>query len=142
MHNGVALSLSQCNLNGHSIVIDQKQDLTDVTYTFENGRMKVSAKRAFNTGDATDLVLATGTPYYVIMAIGGISPTINVGYHGSSATQNLVCLSTLEEKYECKESAEWADEAPMLPKGDASAAPVKGLAISLMAALVAVAGMW
>lgn len=33
------------------------QDLTDVTYTFENGRMKASAKRAFNTGDATDLAL-------------------------------------------------------------------------------------
>ena len=28
-----------------------------MTYTFENGRMKVSAKRAFNTGDATDLAL-------------------------------------------------------------------------------------
>ena len=26
MHNGVALSLSQCNLNGWTIAIDQKQD--------------------------------------------------------------------------------------------------------------------
>ena len=27
MHKGVALSLSQCNLNGYNIVIDQKQDM-------------------------------------------------------------------------------------------------------------------
>ena len=30
----------------------------DVSYVFENGRMKATAKRPFNTGDATDLVPA------------------------------------------------------------------------------------
>jgi len=144
MHNGVALSLSQCNLHGYSITIDQKQDLTDVTYTFENGRMKASAKRAFNTGDATDLVLASGTPYYVIMALGGNNPTMNVGYHGSSATQNLVCLSTLSEKYECKAPSEWDNVAPTIPQSDddaAGAAAPTQLAITLTAALLMVASL-
>ena len=142
MHKGVALSLSQCNLNGYNIVIDQKQDLTDVSYVFENGRMKVTAKRAFNTGDSTDLVLASGTPYYVIMAIGGNNPTMNVGYHGTSATQNLVCLSTLSQKYDCKAPSEWDNVAPSLPSTDTSAgvAP-RQLAPALMAASLLVASL-
>ena len=138
MHKGVALSLSQCNLNGYSIQIDQQQDLTDVTYVFENGRMKVSAKRAFNTGDATDLVLASGTPYYVIMSIGGSNPTMNVAYHGTSATQTQVCLSTLTEKYDCMPPADWESIAPALPEVGSGAAP-KGLAAVLMTTSLLVA---
>jgi len=130
MHNGVALSLSQCNLNGWTIAIDQKQDLTDVSYVFENGRMKASAKRAFNTGDATDLVLATGTPYYVIMAIGGNNPMMNVDYHGTSSQQNLVCLSTLTQKFECKAPAEWANVAPSLPDADASTSTAASMGLA------------
>ena len=115
MNKGAALSLSQCNLNGFSIQIDQKQDLSDVSYVFENGRMKATAKRALNTGDATDLVLAGDTPYYVILSVGGNSPTTNVAYHGTSSSQTLVCLSTLSQKYECKAPADWENVAPALP---------------------------
>jgi len=94
---GTMVSLSQCNLEGWSITIDAKQDLTDYKLKFENGRMKVDAHRALNTGDATDYVLTTDAHYYIIMTVGD---KIKVGYHGSSATQTLVCNGTLASGFE------------------------------------------
>ena len=102
---GTPVSLSQCNLVGHSITIDKKQDLSSYSLTFENGRMKVSAQRAFNTGDDTDYILDMDTPYYILLTVGvpvGDRAAIQVGYHGSSNTQTLVCTSTLREKGECR----------------------------------------
>jgi len=89
---GTMVSMSQCNLHGHSITIDAKQDLTDYKLKFENGRMKVDAHRALNTGDATDYVLTPDTHYYILLTVG---TGIQVGYHGSSGTQTLVCNGTL-----------------------------------------------
>ena len=102
---GTPVSLSQCNLVGHTITIDKKQDLSSYSLTFENGRMKVSAQRAFNTGDETDYVLDMDTPYYILLTVGvpvGDRAAIQVGYHGGSSTQTLVCTSTLREKGECR----------------------------------------
>eukprot|EP00434_Breviolum_minutum_P009688 symbB.v1.2.008528.t1/scaffold532.1/size190944/2 len=89
---GTMVSMSQCNLHGHSITIDAKQDLTDYKLKFENGRMKVDAHRALNTGDATDYVLTPDTHYYIVLTVG---TGISVGYHGSSGTHTLVCDGTL-----------------------------------------------
>jgi len=139
MNNGVALSLSQCNLflqsgDPRRIVIDQQQDLTDVSYTFENGRMKAMAKRPLNTGDATDLVLEADKAYYVILSIGGEAPTMNVWYHGVSSTNTLVCLATLGQNIECKAPAEWDNVPPAMP--DPSAAASVGSFGVLAAALL------
>ena len=132
MNAGTAISLSQCNLLGYSIRIDKKQDLTEVTYDISNGRMKVDAHRKLNTGDCTDLVLAADTPYYVIMAMGAAND-LTVGRHGSSATHNMVCLSTLTESYECKPPADWENVAPTLPASGTMALKwFVGLAISFI----------
>lgn len=105
---GTPVSLSQCNLQGHSITIDDKQDLTNYSLTFQNGRMKVSAHRALNTGDATDYVLEKDRRYFILLTVGNVGNAIQVGYHGSSATQTLVCASTLSMKGECKEASLWS----------------------------------
>ncbi|CAK9003212.1 unnamed protein product, partial [Durusdinium trenchii] len=120
--SNVPVSLSQCNLYSSStgqsvpkISIDQKQDLKDYSLTFENGRMKASAKRSFNTGDSTDYVLQMDKAYYILLVVGsGTSPPIQVGYHGASSSSTLICVSTLSEKGECKPPAEWDDEAPQM----------------------------
>ncbi|CAK9043654.1 unnamed protein product [Durusdinium trenchii] len=90
--------------------------------------MKVSAHRAFDTGDDTDYVLSQDTPYYILLTVGqtmGTTSAIQVGYHGSASTQTLVCLSTLSQKgwvgacrrfcvisvhvlCECKLASEWS----------------------------------
>ncbi|CAK9043652.1 unnamed protein product [Durusdinium trenchii] len=73
--------------------------------------MKVSAHRAFDTGDDTDYVLSQDTPYYILLTVGqtmGTTSAIQVGYHGSASTQTLVCLSTLSQKGECKLASEWS----------------------------------
>lgn len=108
------VSLSQCNLHASSppITIDDKQDFSEYSLTFENGRMKVSAHRAFNTGDPTDYVLDMDTQYYVLLTVG---QSIKVGYHGNSRTQTLVCVSTLSTKGECKLASDWTG-----PPGDQS----------------------
>ena len=69
-NNGVARSFAQGNLLGYGIMLDQQQDVANVSYVFENGRMKASAYRALNTGDDTDIVLNLYQPYYVIIAVG------------------------------------------------------------------------
>jgi len=74
--------------------------------------MMASAKRALNTGDPTDLVLEADKPYFIIMSIGGVDPTMDVWYHGSSTTQTLVCLATLTELYGCKAPAQWENVLP------------------------------
>lgn len=119
----VPVSLSQCNGFPGSITIDEKQDLTSYSLTFEGGRMKASAKRALNTGDSTDYVLSADTPYYILMTVGsavGNRPAYQVGYHGSSATQTLVCMSTLTMKGACKPPSEWSG-APSLAVIEADA---------------------
>ena len=134
MNSGTAVSLSQCNLLGYSISIDKKQDLTEVTYDISNGRMKVEAHRKLNTGDCTDLILAADTPYYVIMAMGKAND-LTVGRHGPSSTHNMVCLSTLEEKFECKPPDEWENKAPTIPSSTSDASMLgwlTGLALSLI----------
>ena len=128
----VPVSLSQCNGFPGSITIDEKQDLTSYSLTFEGGRMKASAKRAFNTGDATDYVLSANTPYYILITVGsaaGNGPAYQVGYHGSSATQTLVCESTLTMKGACKAPSEWSG-APSLASIEAEADDSKTPALS------------
>ena len=115
-------SLSHCNGFPGSITIDEKQDLTSYSLTFEGGRMK--AKRAFNTGDATDYVLSENTPYYILITVGSAAanrPAYQVGYHGNPATQTLVCESTLTMKGACKAPSEWSG-APSLASIEAEAA--------------------
>ncbi|CAJ1346013.1 unnamed protein product, partial [Effrenium voratum] len=92
---GTAVSMSQCNLVGHTITIDAVQDLQNYNLTFANGRMMVSANRPLNTGDATDLTLTVDKTYYVLLVVG---TSINVGYHGASATQAVVCTASLTQK--------------------------------------------
>ena len=94
--------------------------------------MKASAKRAFNTGDATDYVLSANTPYYILITVGsaaGNGPAYQVGYHGSSATQTLVCESTLTMKGACKAPSEWSG-APSLASIEAAADDSKTPALS------------
>ncbi|CAL1166432.1 unnamed protein product [Cladocopium goreaui] len=101
----------------------EPHDLTSYSLTFEGGRMKASAKRALNTGDSTDYVLSADTPYYILMTVGsavGNRPAYQVGYHGSSATQTLVCMSTLTMKGACKPPSEWSG-APSLAVIEADA---------------------
>ncbi|CAJ1346159.1 unnamed protein product, partial [Effrenium voratum] len=105
---GTAVSMSQCNLVGHTITIDAVQDLQNYNLTFANGRMMVSANRPLNTGDATDLTLTVDKTYYVLLVVG---TSINVGYHGSSAAQSVVCSASLTQKGECKVSTEWGTES-------------------------------
>jgi len=119
---GKPVSLSQCNLMGHSIKIDAVQDLTQYSLTFANGKMMASAHRKLNTGDDTDLILTTDKTYYILLTVGqmvGNTPAIQVGYHGSSATQTLVCVSSLLEKGECQEHTAWSNEMPRLVTSDA-----------------------
>ena len=142
----VPVSLSQCNGFPGSITIDEKQDLTSYSLTFEGGRMKASAKRAFNTGDATDYVLSANTPYYILITVGsaaGNGPAYQVGYHGSSATQTLVCESTLTMKGACKAPSEWSG-APSLASIEAEADDSKTPALSgaITMALLLLAWHW
>lgn len=123
---GVPVSLSQCNGLPGAITIDDVQDLTDYSLTFENSRMKADAHRRLNTGDATDLELSADKTYYVLISVGtaaGSRTALQVGYHGASATQTLVCVATLTEKGECKPPSEWEpDVKPVL--GSTSSTPL------------------
>ncbi|CAK9062889.1 unnamed protein product [Durusdinium trenchii] len=85
---------------------DGRSASEEYSLTFENGRMKVSAHRAFNTGDPTDYVLDmdSDTQYYVLLTVG---QSIKVGYHGNSRTQTLVCVSTLSTKGLESVEVEW-----------------------------------
>jgi len=137
----VPVSLSQCNGFPGSITIDEKQDLTSYSLTFEGGRMKASAKRALNTGDSTDYVLSEDTPYYILIAVGSADgdrrPAYQVGFHGSPATQTLVCMSTLTMMGACKPPSEWSG-APSLEtiKADASDSTSPVLSSAITAALL------
>lgn len=58
------------------------KDLTDYTLTFENGRMKVSAHRAFDTGDDTDYVLSLDRRVWCIVKESKIEPIeFNLGVY-------------------------------------------------------------
>ena len=48
------------------------QDLQSYTLRSESGRMKVSARRPLNTGDATDLTLTLDKTYYVLLVVAGL----------------------------------------------------------------------
>ena len=63
------------------------KDLTDYTLTFENGRMKVSAHRAFDTGDDTDYVLSQERRVWCVVKESKIEPIeFNLGVYTWSGT--------------------------------------------------------
>ncbi|CAE7773394.1 ttn-1 [Symbiodinium necroappetens] len=129
MNGATPVSISQCNLPGYSIVIDSKQDLTEVSYDISGGRMKADFHRKLNTGDCTDLVLTADTPLYIIMAMGA-KDNLNVVAHGFSETHNVVCMGTMMETIECKPPSEWADQPPTLPESATSSAASIGLGLA------------
>jgi hypothetical protein len=133
MNGATPVNISQCNLPGYSIVIDSKQDLTEVSYDISGGRMKADFHRKLNTGDCTDLVLTADTPLYIIMAMGA-KDNLNVVAHGLSETHNVVCMGTMMQTIECKPPSEWADQPPSLLgllDSQTSAAPLgPGLALA------------
>ncbi|CAE7895356.1 unnamed protein product [Symbiodinium microadriaticum] len=113
---GLPRSIAQGDVDTHVITIDGQQDLENVSYTVEDGRMKASAVRPLITGDGTDLELVPGSLYYLIMTVGSTNCGVNqnVSYHDPSALQSHVCLMTLSTMFECKPAAEWPDMAPTL----------------------------
>ncbi|CAE7243977.1 unnamed protein product [Symbiodinium sp. CCMP2592] len=128
MNGATPVSISQCNLPGKTIVIDSKQDLTEVSYDMSGGRMKADFHRKLNTGDCTDLVLTADTPLYIIMAMG-VKGNMNVVGHGYSETHNVVCMGSMMETVECKPPSEWDDVPPTVPQSTSTAAPaLSGLA--------------
>ncbi|CAE7358017.1 unnamed protein product [Symbiodinium sp. CCMP2592] len=113
---GLPRSIAQGNVDTHVITIDGQQDLENVSYAVENGRMKASAVRPLSTGDGTDLELVPDSLYYLIMTVGSTKCGVNqyVSYHNPSALQTHVCLMTLSATFECKPAADWPDTPPAL----------------------------
>jgi len=107
-----ATSLAEGNLVGYKIVTDTQQNLVDYSYSYVNGRRKVVAYRYLDTSDPTDYHLKVSQAYYALLAVG--SNSLDVGYHGQSAEQAQVCLTTLEKTGNCKAPAEWPHVAPCL----------------------------
>ena len=58
-----------------------RQDLSSYTLTFENGRMKVDAKRMLTTGDATDYELSLDKTYYILLVVPGLHG-VKIGMSG------------------------------------------------------------
>jgi len=110
--NSKATSFAQGRDSSYNVLSDDKQDLVDTSYTFNNGRMQVTAYRPLHTTDSADLKLSTSSSYYVLFVTSGSS--LDIGYHGSSVDATTVCVTNFVQKGECKAASSWQGP-PCLP---------------------------
>jgi hypothetical protein len=112
-------SLAEGNAPGKSVVSDLQQNLVNYSYTVTNGKRTVIAYRFLQpVNDPSDHTLDPAKPYYALLAEGD---NLDVGYHGTSFDNAIICLTTLEQKVECKRATEWSG-APCIG-GNCTSAP-------------------